>query len=333
MIFGKKILITGVSGYIGSCLYSHLKKKYQFVYGLDKSKPSKLSRVKKKDFFKCNLLNSKKLNKVIKLIKPNIIIHLAAQSTVDPKISKKKYFINNVQTTKNLISSMKDFNLSKIIFSSTAAVYKEKNSRISEDDKISAKSYYGKSKVAAENLIKKNKKVKFIILRFFNVSGALLKPLIGEMHFPETHFIPTLVYKSLKNQTIRVFGKNYNTYDGTCIRDYIHISDICHSIEKSIVHIFKKNYKSKIINVGNGIGISNLQILESLKNKLKYKIKILFTKRRVGDSEKLVCNIEKSRKNLNWKPRNSKIEKIITDEIIWSKHLLKRGFKRFKNQT
>ena len=89
MIFGKKILITGISGYIGSCLYNRLKKKYQFVYGLDKSQPNKLSRIKKKDFFKCNLLNSKKLNRIISLTKPNIIIHLAAQSTVDPKIKKK----------------------------------------------------------------------------------------------------------------------------------------------------------------------------------------------------------------------------------------------------
>jgi len=331
MIFNKKILITGVSGYIGSCLYSHLKKKYKFVYGLDKSSPKKLSRIKKKDFFKCNLLNSKKLSRVINFTKPNIIIHLAAQSTVDPKIPKKKYFINNVQTTKNLISSMKNHKLTKIIFSSTAAVYKEKNSGISENDKLSAKSNYGKSKVAAENLIKKSKNIKYIILRFFNVSGALSNPLVGEMHFPETHFIPTLVYKSLKNQTIKVFGKNYNTHDGTCIRDYIHISDICHSIEKSVAYIFKKKHKSKIINVGNGVGISNLQILQALKNKLKYKIKILFTKRRAGDCAKLICNIEKSRKNLNWKPQNSKIEKIIIDEIVWSKHLLKRGFKRFKN--
>ena len=278
-----KILITGVSGFIGSCLYNYLKKKYKFVYGLDKVKPKKLSLVKKNNFFLCNLLNQKKLKRILFLIKPKIIVHLAAQSTVDPSISIKKYFIDNVQTTKNLISVMNELKLSKIIFSSTAAVYKEKNSYISEKDIVKSKSNYGKSKILAENLIKKNKKIKFIILRFFNVAGSLIKPLVGELHFPETHFIPTLIYRSLKNQTIKIFGKDYNTYDGTCIRDYIHIKDICNSIEKSIINMFKKSCKSEVINIGNGTGISNLQILVALKKKLKCKIKVLFTKRRLGD--------------------------------------------------
>ena len=180
-------------------------------------------------------------------------------------------------------------------------------------------------------MIRKNKKLKFIILRFFNVSSSLTEPLVGEHHLPETHFIPTLVSRSLKNQTTKVFGKNYNTDDGTCIRDYIHIKDVCSSIEKSIVYLFKENYKSKIINIGNEVGISNLQILEVLKRKLRCKIKVLFTRRRLGDSARLVCSIDKAKKYLNWEPHNSRIEKIIIDEISWSRYLIKQTFRRFPN--
>ena len=331
MNINNKILITGVSGYIGSCLYNYLRKKNKFVYGLDKIKPTRLSLIKKKDFFLCNLLNKRKLKKILFFVKPTVIIHLAAQSTIDPGISIKKYFIDNVKTTENLISVIKELKISKIIFSSTAAVYKEKNSSLTEEDNIKSKSNYGKSKILAENLIRKNKKLKFIILRFFNVSSSLTEPLVGEHHLPETHFIPVLVFRSLKNQTTKVFGRNYDTDDGTCIRDYIHIKDVCSSIEKSIIYLLKKNHKSKIINIGNELGISNLQILEVLKRKLRRKIKVLFTQRRLGDPAKLVCNINKAKKYLNWRPHNSKIEKIIIDEISWSEYLLKQGFRRFPN--
>lgn len=331
MNINNRILITGVSGYIGSCLYNYLRKKNKFVYGLDKIKPTRLSLIKKKDFFLCNLLNQKKLKKILLLVRPTVIIHLAGQSTVDPGISIKKYFIDNVKTTENLILLMKELKISKIVFSSTAAVYKEKNSSLREEDNLKPKSNYGKSKILAENLIRKNKKLKFIILRFFNVSSSLTEPLVGEHHLPETHFIPTLVSRSLKNQTTKVFGRNYNTDDGTCIRDYIHIKDVCSSIEKSIVYLFKENYKSKIINIGNEVGISNLQILEVLTRKLRCKIKVLFTRRRLGDPARLVCSIDKAKKYLNWEPHNSRIEKIIIDEISWSRHLIKQAFRRFPN--
>ena len=160
-----KILITGVSGYIGSCLYFYLKKKFKII-GIDKKKTKILPT---RD---CNLLNLKKLNSLLKKEKPDLIIHLAAQSLVDETINKKKYFLNNVIATKNLLSSMKKNNIKNIIFSSTAALYKYNNKILNEKSKINPKSAYAKTKYKCENIIK-DSKINTIILRFFNVCSSL----------------------------------------------------------------------------------------------------------------------------------------------------------------
>ena len=187
----KKILITGSSGYIGSALFLYLKKKYK-VIGLDK---------KNYKYFKnskINLLSVIKLDKFIKTVKPDIVIHLAAQSLVDEKINKKKYYENNVIATKNLINCLKKNNINDLIFASTAAVYKYENKIIKENSKIKLLSAYAKTKFECEKLIKKSK-LNSIILRFFNVCSSLSinGKLIGELHNPETHLIPTVVYKTI----------------------------------------------------------------------------------------------------------------------------------------
>ena len=145
-----KILITGASGYIGSCLYFYLKNKF-YVSGIDKNQ-NRLVPIKK-----CNLLNYNKLNNFLKKEKPNLIVHLAAQSLVDETINKEKYYLNNVVATKNLVNSMKKNGLNNLIFSSTAALYKQKNKAISENDKTLPKSTYAKTKYECEKIIKKSK--------------------------------------------------------------------------------------------------------------------------------------------------------------------------------
>ena len=229
-----KILITGASGYIGSCLYFYLKNKF-YVSGIDKIQ-NRLVPIKK-----CNLLNYNKLNNFLKKEKPNLIIHLAAQSLVDETINKEKYYLNNVIATKNLVNSMKKNGLNNLIFSSTAALYKKKNKAISEIDQTQPNSTYAKTKYECEKIIKKSK-INSIILRFFNVCSSLKikNKIIGEFHNPETHLIPTIVYKNLLNQKIYIYGNNYNTKDGSCIRDYVHIKDICRAIQKSIQYLKKK---------------------------------------------------------------------------------------------
>ena len=289
----KKILITGGTGYIGSCLYSFLKMKFD-VYILDKSNLKSWQKISKKNFYKCNLLNFKKTKKIINQINPNTIIHLAALSTVNEKFSTKDYLLNNLQVTKNILDIMIKSKIDNIIFSSTAAVYKNKDKKIDENSELKPINKYGKSKLQAENIIKE-KKLNYIIFRFFNVASAFINPPIGEFHNPETHLIPSLINNLNVNKVSKIFGKNYATNDGTCIRDYIHIKDICRAIYFGIEKIEKKKIK-EIINLGNSQGYSNLEILNSISKTLKSEIRFNFLKRRKGDNAKLVCDIKKSKK-------------------------------------
>tara|TARA_B100001175_G_scaffold242124_1_gene208496 strand:+ start:356 stop:1333 length:978 start_codon:yes stop_codon:yes gene_type:complete len=322
----KKILITGVSGYIGSCLYFFLKKKFR-ILGIDKKKTT-LLQIKQID-----LLNIKKLTSFLKKEKPELIIHLAAQSLVDETINKKKYYVNNVIATNNLIKGMKKNNLDNIIFSSTAAIYKFSNNELNEKSIIDPKSTYAKTKYECEKIIKKSK-LNSIILRFFNVCSSLKtkNTIIGEFHNPETHLIPTVVYKTLFKKKFYIYGDNYETKDGTCVRDYIHIKDICSAVNKSIIYLSKNSNKYEVINIGSNIKNTNLEILNNIEKITQLKTKYKMVKKRKGDVSTLCCSIKKAKIKLSWKPNFSDIKKIIKDEILWVNYLKKNNLKRkFKN--
>ena len=320
----KKILITGANGYIGSCLFHVLKNRFKVV-GLDKEKS------KNKRILWCNILNNKKLNLLVKKEKPDLIIHLAAQSLVDETINKKRYYDNNVLATDNLLSVMKENNIKKIIFSSTAAVYKQSSKPLKESSKIKALSTYAKTKLICERKIKNQKKINSIILRFFNVCSALRKPIIGEFHNPETHLIPTVVYKAIYNKKIYIYGNDFPTPDGTCIRDYIHIIDICSAIEKSTKYLLSNN-ESIIFNIGSHKGLSNNEIVNYVKKVVRKKINLSYVNRRKGDVSRLICNSNNIYKTLNWRAKNSNLKKIITNEMYWIKKFTKKGLSRsFKN--
>lgn len=322
-----KIIITGSSGYIGSCLYECLKKKHE-VFGIDKN----IFQIKKqKNFFRCDLLNYNKFNKIINTIKPDIIIHLAAQSTIDFIKDKNKYNQNNTIATNNVIKSINKNKIKHLIFSSTAAVYKASNKLLKENSIKQPNNIYGKTKLRCENNIlkKTNKKnTNFIIFRFFNVCSSLYSQKVGELHNPETHLIPIMVSKFKKNKKIYIYGKNFKTEDKTCIRDYIHIRDITNAFEKGIKYLQKKK-KSEIINLGTKKGLSTLSIFKTLKKNFNYKFKKPFYKKnRVGDVDKLICDNQKSLKILNWRPKYSNISRIIKDEIKWVNFIEKKKIHR-----
>tara|TARA_B100000674_G_C37799104_1_gene895541 strand:+ start:115 stop:1095 length:981 start_codon:yes stop_codon:yes gene_type:complete len=322
-----KIVITGASGYIGSCLSVFIGKKYK-VINLDK-KSNKLSKVKI-----CNLLDYEKLSKILKNEKPDIVIHLAAQSLVDETINKEKYVLNNVIATKNLIKAMKVNKLNNLIFASTAAVYKDKNKPLKENNKVNPISTYAKTKFKCEQIIK-NSNINAIILRFFNVCSSLVynNNLIGEYHNPETHLIPTVVYKNLFKKKFYIYGNNYNTKDGTCVRDYVHIKDICNAINLATDKIYRlKNNKFNVINIGSSQRKTNLEILNCIENITNIKNQFTMVRRRKGDVDFLVCSNSKAKRFLNWRPKFSQIDNIIKDEIMWIKKLVKsRKFRKFKN--
>ena len=320
----KKILITGVNGYIGNCLYHFLKGKFKVV-GIDKES------VSKNTIYRCNILNTKKLEQILYKTKPEIVIHLAAQSLVDETINKEKYYNNNVVATNGLLRSMKKINVKKIIFSSTAAVYKQSSKPLKENSKLQPLSTYAKTKLICEKNIVKQKEIKSVILRFFNVCSALKKPCIGELHNPETHLIPTIVYKAIYNKKIYIYGDDFPTPDGTCIRDYIHIKDICSAIEKSVKFLLNKK-KSKIFNIGNYKGLSNQEIVNYIKKNIKKKINIKYVNRRKGDISRLVCNSDKAKRSLSWVAKKSNLREIVYDEINWIRKLNRLGLERtFKN--
>ena len=226
---------------------------------------------------------------------------------------------------------MKNNDVKKIIFSSTAAIYQQSSNPLKENSNLKALSTYAKTKLICEKKIQKEKNLKFIILRFFNVCSALDKPITGEFHNPETHLIPTIVYKAMFNKRIYIYGNDFNTPDGTCIRDYIHIKDICSAIEKSIRYISKNN-KSKIFNIGNRRGLSNKQIINYIQKRMNDEINIKYVNRRKGDVSKLICNSNYVKKILNWDAKNSNIKKIVDDEIKWISKFTNSGLERkFKN--
>jgi len=321
-----KILITGSSGFIGSCLFTFLKSKKNKILGIDKKK-TKLN--KQNNFIKCNFLDFKKSLKIINNYKPDLIIHLAAESTLDNISNKKKYVLNNVHVTRNILKISKKIKLKYFIFSSTASVYAKLNKPLKEEYIKKANNIYGKTKILNEREIIrefKNNKTKYVILRFFNVCSSLKKPRIGEFHSPETHFFPLLIQKIIQKKTIKIYGNNFNTKDGTCVRDYIHILDICHAINKSIYYLKKNKNNSLIVNLGSKKGLSILEILNFMEKRFQFHYK--FVQKRKGDNDILICNNSRAYSKLKWKPRFSSINRIVEDEVSWFGYIFKKGMIR-----
>lgn len=320
----KKILITGGCGYIGSSLGNYFSDKYE-VITLDKRKKNIFLNKKIKHYI-CNLLDQNKLKNILAKVKPDAVVHLAGQSTID-LVDKKKneYYKNNVLATNILVKIIKKLEIPKFIFSSTAAIYDKSKDILKETSKIKSKNSYGLSKIKCEKILIKNfklSKTSYCILRFFNVASSLREKKIGELHNPETHLIPILINALYYKKNIQIYGNNYDTKDGTCLRDYIHISDILTGIEKSIIFLDKN--KSNIFNLGSGRCYSVLDVVKNCEKMIKKNANVLSKNLRKHDAAILMCDISKSDKILKWKPIKSNLKKIIQDEIWWFKYLKKK---------
>ena len=318
------ILVTGGAGFIGSIFCSYLKKKYNKflkVFVIDNLSSGNKKYLNCDKFYNIDLKNKSKLNNFFKRNKIDIVVHLAGYTNLrDP--SAKKFYINNFSATKNLIDILIKFNIKKLIFASTAAVYGNPvRIPINEHAVTKPISHYGRSKLKAENYIKKKSQGNFqsIIFRFFNASGASTIQKIGEDKDPPEHLMPIILRSFLKRKQIKIFN-NFETPDGTGIRDYIHVEDITTALIKSINHLKKMKENFTVLNLGSGRGVSSLFIVKKLQTLLKKKINILFEKKRIGEPNILLSSIKKAKKEINWSPINS-VNKILKDSIFWEKYI------------
>ena len=322
----KNILITGGAGYIGSHITEILLKKRKKVFLIDNLSTGHRKLINKNaKFFKLDIHRKDKVRKIIKKSKIDSIIHLAANLIIGEGQRKpKKYFKNNVLGTKNLLEACKDTAVKNFIFSSTAAIYKEGQYKVSEKSTVKPKSIYGKTKIKAENLIKnfaKKNKINYGILRYFNIAGSSPSGKIGLINKNSDHLFKNYSIEILKKKPkLKIYGTNYKTEDGSCIRDFIHVSDIA-EIHYLVLEKINKLNISKVLNCGYNEGTSVLQVAKEFKRQSSKKVSIIETKRRSNDLVKIIASNNNLKKFINWKPKFNNLGKIVKSCIVWEKKI------------
>jgi len=318
-----KILVTGGAGYIGSHTVDLLQKEGYEVVVFDNLVYGH------KEAISCplvigDLLNKKAIRKVFEENKFTAVIHFAAYALAGESMKQPgKYFENNILGGLNLLEETKDFGIKYIVFSSTCAVYGyPKTLPVTEESPLNPVSVYGESKLAFEKILRWYDEIygiKNICLRYFNAAGADLDGKIGEDHQPETHIIPLAIKTALGQQKeFTLFGDDYPTPDGTCIRDYIHVLDLASAHIKAL-EFLQKEKRSDIFNVGTGRGYSNKQILEMVKKISSIDFPVKIAPRRPGDPAAIWADNKKIKKVLGWEPKYSDLETIICSAWKWHK--------------
>ena len=317
------ILVTGGAGYIGSHIVEQLVETKDKIIIIDNLETGYKKLINKKAIFvKGDIKNLKQLSKLFYKYKINSVIHLAAYLNIsEAEKNKKKYFENNVRGTLNVVKCCKNTNIKNIVFSSSCSIYGNCKGAVDENKKANPKGYYAYTKYKGEKIIKKYaKKFKynFAILRYFNIAGASKSNKIGEISSSHGHLFKNIAIQSLnKNPVINIYGKDYKTKDGTCVRDYMHVSDLSAAHIKALNFINNKS-KSITLNCGYGKGYSVLEIVKIFK-KINKNLKITFTKRRLGDVGSVFANTKKFNKTLKLKMKYNSIKKILESSIKWEK--------------
>tara|TARA_B100001250_G_scaffold401587_1_gene413636 strand:- start:200 stop:1171 length:972 start_codon:yes stop_codon:yes gene_type:complete len=319
----KNILITGGAGYIGSHISEILVKNKKKLFIVDNLSTGYRKLINKKaKFFKVNINNKKKLKSIIINHKIDSVIHLAASLIIGMgEKYPKLYYKNNVLGTKSLISACIGTTVKNFIFSSTAAVYKDGLYKVTEKSKVKPKSIYGKTKLKAEKLIinycKKNN-INYGILRYFNIVGSSPSGKIGLINKGDHLFKNFSIETCKKNPIFKIYGTNYDTKDGTCIRDFIHVSDIAEIHSKVLEKINKIN-KSKILNCGYGRGVSVKQVAKEFKKYANSNLKIKEMPKRKGDLAKIIALNKNLNKFIRWRAKFNKLEIMVKSSLKWEK--------------
>ncbi|MCM1082165.1 MAG: UDP-glucose 4-epimerase GalE [Clostridium sp.] len=316
------VLICGGAGYIGSHVNKQLSKEGYETVIFDNLIYGHKEAVKWGEFIYGDLANAFDIENAFKKHNIDAVFHFAAFAYVGESVTEpEKYYYNNVVNTLNLLSVMKKYGCKKIIFSSTCAVYGEpERLPITEEMVQKPINPYGRTKLIIEKILEDYRKaygIQYVVLRYFNAAGADPAGEIGESHRPETHIIPLVLdAASGKKDSVNVFGTNYDTEDGSCIRDYIHVTDLA-TAHVLALHFLEKGEKSDCFNLGNQIGTSVLEIIETAKRVTGKDIKVHLCERRAGDPPRLVGSCEKAKKILGWEPLYGDINTIIRHAWDW----------------
>lgn len=319
-----KILVLGGAGYIGSHTVKELIKSGSQVVIVDNLETGYKEAVHPDaQFYQGDIRDRAFMDNVFEKEKIDGVIHFAANSLVGESMSEPlKYYDNNLYGTKVLLDSMVANGVDKIVFSSTAATYGEpKRVPILETDPTEPTNPYGETKLSMEKMMKWTDQahgVRYVALRYFNACGADVSGEIGEAHSPETHLIPLILQvPNGQRDKISIYGDDYDTKDGTCVRDYIHVTDLAQA------HILAMKYlidgkESAIFNLGNGVGFTVKEVIEAARKVTNHPIPAEVVSRRSGDPAKLIASSEKAKKILGWNPQHADLEEII--ESAWNWH-------------
>lgn len=317
-----KILVTGGAGYIGSHTCKELARQGHSPLIVDNLVYGHEWAAKWGPLHKFDIGETEKLTQLLKQEKPEAVIHFAAYAYVGESVQNPlKYYHNNVTGTLSLLQAMKNANVQNIVFSSTCATYGlTKTVPIEETFPQDPINPYGQSKLMVEKIIKDvcaSSEMNAVILRYFNASGADVEGEIGEDHNPETHLIPLAIQAAFKpDKPLTVMGTDYDTQDGTCVRDYIHVTDLATAHIKSVEHM-KKNPGCHVFNLGTGRGTSVSEVVESIERCTGRKVNRTYGTRRAGDPPRLVANGNKAKSELGWQPQYSEIDQIIKTACQW----------------
>lgn len=323
----KTVLVTGGAGYIGSHIVSDLRKSNYKVVVFDNLKTGFKESVVGSEFFLGDIRNRKDIKKVFKKHDIHAVFHLAALA--NPRESMKnpqEYFEVNVAGTLKLLKAIVEYKIPHLVYSSSCGVYGQpKKLPVTENASIQPQSVYGETKYLAEKMVTEHGKthdINTISLRYFNVAGAHPSKDLGEAGQEAFRIVPKACFTALGKQRDFVLnGDNFPTPDGTCIRDYVHVMDVV-NLHMLILKKYSSGKKlSAIFNVGSGLGVSNMEVVSMVKKVSGVKFPVAISSREKGDPAEVVSDISKIRKELGWKPKNSKMGNIIRSAWAWhSKH-------------
>lgn len=321
----KRVLVVGGAGYIGShAVYQLIDAGFDVVVIDNLSTGHKEAIHGKAKFYQGHIQDEAFLQSVFENEVIDGVMHFSASSLVGESVEQPlKYYHNNVYGTQVLLKVMGRFRVKHIVFSSTAAVYGEPDEvPITEKAPTNPTSPYGETKLAVERMlgwVSDVSDLTYVCLRYFNVAGARRSSEIGEDHRPETHLIPIVLEVALgKRDVITIFGDDYDTPDGTCIRDYIHVEDLidAHILALQYLH---NGGKSDVFNLGTKNGFSVKEIIDAALTVTNKDIPVEIAAKRAGDPSKLIANPEKAREVLAWHPSRSEVERVLQD--AWNWHL------------